>query len=252
VALYPAQYSLGGGNVSITAQGDVAHQTVAGLADSHGELPMTWLYPRGYLDQGTGALGTALFGDVGSTTWWIDFSNFFPGAGALGGGNVTMIAGRDISNVDAVIPTNARMQAWLQKEFLLTRNADSAAFYQPWLRIVETNVAPFQTASTLASAMLRATAFTGDIALVGLAWSAGTINLSDANPRTGGANPRLLNVALCQLQKSPIIRSDATVVKMSSSVSNSFCGTMWMSQRPSRMPTPTAGTRARLNSSDWP
>ena len=46
---------------------------------------------------------------MASTTWWVDFSNFFEGVGALGGGNVTMVAGRDISNVDAVIPTNARM-----------------------------------------------------------------------------------------------------------------------------------------------
>ncbi len=28
-----------------------------------------------------------------STTWWVDFSNFFEGVGALGGGNVTMTAG---------------------------------------------------------------------------------------------------------------------------------------------------------------
>jgi filamentous hemagglutinin len=372
VALYPAQYSEHGGNVSITAQGDIAHQTrVNGvlMADSQRELPMNWLYRRGYVDQGTGAFGTALFGDVASTSWWIDFSNFFQGAGALGGGNVTMISGHDISNVDAVIPTNARMakgvpgglielgggdlvvraghdidagvyyvergagkleagnsihtnntrspsltridnsaayvaetwlpttlflgkstfdvsargdlllgpmanpfllpqglsnsfwyksyfstlspesavnvsslagsvtlrtgttlpnagvgstvpilQAWLQKELLYSRNADSASYYQPWLRLAETSVAPFATASTLAPATLRATAFTGDINLVGAlnlspaprgtldfaaagsfralqvsgvttinnvvtkAWTAGTINLSDATP----------------------------------------------------------------------
>ncbi len=315
---------------------------------------------------------------MASTTWWVDFSNFFQGVGALGGGNVTMIAGHDISNVDAVIPTNARMakgkpgalielgggdlmvraghdldagvyyvergpgtlaagnsihtnstrspsltridnsapdvaetwlpttlflgqssfdvsargdlllgpmanpfllpqgldnsffdksyfstlspesavnisslagsitlrtattlpnpgigstipmlQAWLQKELLLSRNGDTAAFYQPWLRIDETNVAPFQTAATLAPATIRATAFTGNIALVGQlnltpaprgtldlaaagsfsalqvsgvttinnlvakAWTAGTINLSDANPASipGVASP---------------------------------------------------------------
>jgi hypothetical protein len=44
-----------------------------------------------------------------STSWWVDFSNFFEGIGALGGGNVTLTAGRDIINVDALIPTNARM-----------------------------------------------------------------------------------------------------------------------------------------------
>ncbi len=46
-------------------------------------------------------------GDRGSATWWIDYSNFFEGIGALGGGNVTLNAGRDVKNVDAVAPTNA-------------------------------------------------------------------------------------------------------------------------------------------------
>ncbi len=40
-------------------------------------------------------------------TWWIDYSNFFEGVGALGGGNVTLTAGRNVKNVDAVVPTNA-------------------------------------------------------------------------------------------------------------------------------------------------
>src|SRR5262249_4769639 len=57
----------------------------------------------------SGQFGTSKFGDVESTTWWVDFSNFFEGVGALGGGNVTLVAGHDISNVDAVAPTNARM-----------------------------------------------------------------------------------------------------------------------------------------------
>jgi hypothetical protein len=45
-----------------------------------------------------------------STAWWVDFSNFFEGVGALGGGDVSLIAGNDIVNIDAVAPTNARMQ----------------------------------------------------------------------------------------------------------------------------------------------
>jgi filamentous hemagglutinin len=47
--------------------------------------------------------------EIASTSWWVDFSNFSEGVGALGGGNVKLIAGRDVSNVDAVVPTNARM-----------------------------------------------------------------------------------------------------------------------------------------------
>jgi hypothetical protein len=114
---YPAQYSEAGGDVTIAAQGDIEHltQDLNGnlIMDSESELPDNWLYRRGDVAE------TGLFdsnsnvrfgGDPSeSTTWWIDFSNFFEGVGALGGGNVTMIAGGDIANVDAVIPTNARM-----------------------------------------------------------------------------------------------------------------------------------------------
>ncbi len=110
---YAAQYSFAGGNVSIAAQGNIEHLTQDNfgnlIQDSEKELPNNWLYRRGYVDPSTGQFGRTKNGDVASTTWWIDFSNFFEGVGALGGGNVTMTAGQDISNVDAVIPTNARM-----------------------------------------------------------------------------------------------------------------------------------------------
>ena len=110
---YPAQYSMGGGNVTIVAQGNIEHltQDTGGnlIPDSEKELPSNWLYRRGYVNPTTGLFGNGRSGDVASTTWWIDFSNFFEGIGALGGGNVTLIAGHDISNVDAVVPTNARM-----------------------------------------------------------------------------------------------------------------------------------------------
>ena len=113
----PAQFSFAGGNISIQAQSDIAHYTKASngtlVADSSRELPMNWLYRRGYLNQDTGQFGTAggpgRGGEIASTAWWVDFSNFFESIGALGGGNITLQAGRDIANVDAVIPTNARM-----------------------------------------------------------------------------------------------------------------------------------------------
>ncbi len=109
---YLPQYSLGGGNITIAAQGDITRQTLIGtdlVADSTRQMPTNWLYRRGFVDPATGVSGAASRGDIASTTWWIDFSNFFEGVGALGGGNVTLTAGRDIANVDAVIPTNARM-----------------------------------------------------------------------------------------------------------------------------------------------
>ncbi|HEY0256760.1 MAG TPA: filamentous hemagglutinin family protein [Candidatus Methylacidiphilales bacterium] len=121
--LYPVQYSMAGGNVNVSAQGNIAHVTLDGdtgtvVIDSEKELPNNWLYRRGYVVQSTdptagagspGDFGTTQNGDIGSTTWWVDFSNFFEGIGALGGGNVTLGAGHDVSNVDAVVPTNTRV-----------------------------------------------------------------------------------------------------------------------------------------------
>jgi len=108
---YPAQYTLGGGSITIAAQGDIKHMTVINgqlVADSVREMPTNWLYRRGYVGS-DGTFGATRFNDIGSTTWWVDFSNFFEGVGALGGGNITMTAGGNVANVDAVIPTNARM-----------------------------------------------------------------------------------------------------------------------------------------------
>lgn len=142
---YPAQFTLAGGNVSINAGNDITHLTknAAGqlVADSSRELPNNWLYRRGFVDPATGAFGVERNGSLASTAWWVDFSNFFEGVGALGGGNVTMTAGRDIANVDAVIPTNARMPSGTPNAAALVelgggdlrvttgRNLDAGAYY---------------------------------------------------------------------------------------------------------------------------
>ena len=70
---------------------------------------MNWLYRQGYVDPTTGQYAAAnAGGTIASTSWWVDFSNFFEGVGALGGGNVSLLAGNNVTNVDAVVPTNAR------------------------------------------------------------------------------------------------------------------------------------------------
>lgn len=106
------QYSRGGGNVTITAQGDISHQTMnlfgELVADSGRQIPTNWLNRRSSIAT-DGHFNVGIYGDVTSTTWGIDFGNFFQGVGALGGGNVTLQAGGSIANVDAVVPTNARM-----------------------------------------------------------------------------------------------------------------------------------------------
>jgi filamentous hemagglutinin len=113
-ANYAPQYPLGGGNVSLSAGGDIEHVQLAFddsyIPDSSRQLPVNWLSRRGQTD-GDGNWMTLYNGEVASTTWWVNFANFFQGVGALGGGNVSMLAGGNVSNVDAMIPTQGRVTA---------------------------------------------------------------------------------------------------------------------------------------------
>ncbi|RYD24259.1 MAG: filamentous hemagglutinin N-terminal domain-containing protein [Verrucomicrobiaceae bacterium] len=122
---YFVQYSMAGGDIDISAANNIARMTrdtnaVTGgnlIDDSSRQLPNHWLYRRGYIDPVTGEAGVGGVDDAtfsvvdpsASTTWWVDFSNFFEGVGTLGGGNITFNAGNDVKNVDALAPTNARM-----------------------------------------------------------------------------------------------------------------------------------------------
>ncbi|MBK8477523.1 MAG: filamentous hemagglutinin family protein [Opitutaceae bacterium] len=115
----PVQYSMAGGNVSVQAGHDIGHfaETKVGVetklvADSSKQMPGNWLYRRGLVDPETGQFVVredSAAGEAMSTTWWIDYSNFYEGGAALGGGNVSLVAGNDILNVDAAVATNARM-----------------------------------------------------------------------------------------------------------------------------------------------
>lgn len=113
------QYSMAGGDIRMSAGRDLRRATRSfGLEvdDSSRQLPSNWLYRRGYVDPSTGDFGTGgyqsgplnRFPDPASTTWWVDFSNFFAGVGTLGGGNIDLLAARDVRNFDAAIPTSAR------------------------------------------------------------------------------------------------------------------------------------------------
>jgi filamentous hemagglutinin family protein len=125
--IYQPSWAMAGGNVTIAAQANIGHYTLVDgvlTVDASRQTPTNWLYRRGYVNANTGLFANdggiavdpllpAFPGNINdkatSTTWWIDYSNFFEGVGALGGGNVTLKAGHDIVNVDAVAPTNARM-----------------------------------------------------------------------------------------------------------------------------------------------
>ncbi|MFZ4483503.1 MAG: filamentous hemagglutinin family protein [Chthoniobacterales bacterium] len=146
------QYSMAGGDVRISAGLDLDRTTSFGslvVDDSSRQLPSNWLYRRGFVDEATGLFGTGgyvsgpidRFGDPASTTWWVDFSNFFAGIGALGGGDILLEAGRDVRNMDASIPTSARAPAGKPDASLLHelgggdltvragRNIDAGVYY---------------------------------------------------------------------------------------------------------------------------
>ena len=124
--LYPATWTMAGGNISIAARSNIGRYALVNgvlTVDSSRQMPTNWLYRRGYVDPSTGlfsnngGFGTTttinnqenINDSATSTTWWIDFSNFFQSIGTLGGGDISLIAGNDVVNMDAVAPTNARM-----------------------------------------------------------------------------------------------------------------------------------------------
>jgi hypothetical protein len=118
---YPASFSQNGGNVTIQVQDDIVRylQNSSGnlIAASSLELPNNWLYRQGLVGSNgdfaaltnNNAGGTSFITPIQSTSWWVDFSNFFDDVGALGGGNITLAAGHNVTNVNASVATNARM-----------------------------------------------------------------------------------------------------------------------------------------------
>ncbi len=83
-------YSTGGGNINIDVEGDID-------GARSNQFVTSWLWRQG----GPGA-GTVKSGAV---EWSVDFANFQQGVGALGGGNIAVTAGGDITNFSASIPS---------------------------------------------------------------------------------------------------------------------------------------------------
>jgi filamentous hemagglutinin len=91
---FPA-YPTGGGNISVSAGDDIRSAPSA-------QLISDWLWRRGPVDGEP-------YAPNANTSWWIMFNDFQQGIGVLGGGNLTLTAGRDIVNTSAVIPTTGRL-----------------------------------------------------------------------------------------------------------------------------------------------
>lgn len=91
-----ANFPTEGGDIVIRAGNDI-------VAAPSNQLFTPWLYRVGAFN----ADGTII--NTSRTTWWTSLDDFKQGVGALGGGNVSVVAGNDISNLGVVLPTNARL-----------------------------------------------------------------------------------------------------------------------------------------------
>lgn len=91
-----AQFSQGGGDVSLAALGNITGVPSA-------QLYSNWLFRQGKLNSdGSYAAQPA---------WWVRFDQFQQGVAALGGGDVSIKAGGRLENLSASTPTQARMAA---------------------------------------------------------------------------------------------------------------------------------------------
>jgi len=190
----------GKGGFDVSARGDILLGPVAN----------PFLMPQGY-----------------NNTYWYKtyFSTYSPESSVNVtslGGSVTFREGSTLlgGGNDGGLPTSI-LQAWYQNQLqLVTSGAQlSASYYQPWLRLAESSVDPFATVFNLLPPTLKATAFAGDINVVGnitlapspngtlefaaagslsglqpngnilladgsaTSWGTSTINVSDADPR---------------------------------------------------------------------
>ena len=87
-----------GGDLSLVAQGDITFERNSDYT------VVDWLWRQGRL------LANGMLGNAYNTAWWINFPQFKDGVAALGGGDVTVTAGEDISGLSVSAPTNARLK----------------------------------------------------------------------------------------------------------------------------------------------
>ena len=82
-----------GGNVTISVGGNITQEVSGTALKNQQQLITDWLARKAH---------------SGSAFWWPDFSSFRQGVGALGGGNLTVVAGGNITNLGAVVPVNGK------------------------------------------------------------------------------------------------------------------------------------------------
>ena len=95
------EFPTDGGDLSLTAGGSI-------VATAATQLPSAWLYRQGRVNaDGTPAAAN------NRLAWWLNYQDFAQGVGTLGGGDVTIRAGDDVSNLGVSLPSNARLPSTL-------------------------------------------------------------------------------------------------------------------------------------------
>ena len=133
---YGPTYSEGGGTLRVTAGRDILQTITDAAGNNAGQTPNEWLWRQGAVNtDGQFMYRPALprrsiFDSAGSslkpvgetssqTSWWVNFSLFHQGFGALGGGDAHITAGRDL-RASVSIPTNGRVGGGLASSYSTT------------------------------------------------------------------------------------------------------------------------------------
>ena len=110
-------------------------------------------------------------GGYNNTYWDKTYFTTYPADSSI---SITSLGGSVTLRTAATLPTSGAgsatplLQAWLDNVSLLkSQGTQSVSYYQPWLRLNENSVVPFATVAGIMPSTLRATAFSGDIDLVG-------------------------------------------------------------------------------------
>jgi len=143
--------------------------------DSNTWLPTTLFLGKGGFD--VQSVGNLLLGPVAnpfllpqgiSNKYW--YKTFFNTYSPTSYVNAVSLGGSVTHRTEVSSPTAAfsspALSVWLSAQQLLS-TSNGAATYQPWLRLAETLVTPFNTFASLMAPTLRSTALLGRINLVG-------------------------------------------------------------------------------------
>lgn len=96
-----AAYPINGGDLSISVSGSI-------IGSGSPQLPSGWLIARSQL-RTDGIFAPGEGREFEQSTWYVDFTRYQAGVGALGGGNVDISAGGDINNLSVNLPTTGRV-----------------------------------------------------------------------------------------------------------------------------------------------